>query len=86
MNYTKGGTAGGWIHISDGKLPIALVHPKYVDKFLAAPDMYEALKEITELAPRDKLRLPYAIQVVEIAEKALAKAKEEGGKYYVSRA
>ena len=39
-------------------------------------ELYEALKEITELAPRDKLRLPYAIQVVEIAEQALAKVKE----------
>ncbi len=37
--------------------------------------MYEALKEITELAPRDKLRLPYAIAAVEIADKALAKAE-----------
>jgi len=44
----------------------------------AAPDMYEALKEITELAPRAMLKLPYAIQAVEIAEKALAKAE---GKY-----
>lgn len=38
-------------------------------------ELYEALKEITELAPRDKLRLPYAIQAVEIADKALAKAE-----------
>ena len=38
-------------------------------------EMYRALKEITELAPRDKLRLPYAIQAVEIADKALAKAE-----------
>ncbi len=37
--------------------------------------MYEALKEITELAPRDKLKLPYAIKVVEIADKALLKAE-----------
>ncbi len=42
----------------------------------AAPDLYEALKEITELAPRDKLNLPYAVQAVEIADKALAKVKE----------
>jgi len=41
----------------------------------AAPYMYEALKEITELAPRNKLKLPYAIQVVEIAEQALAEAE-----------
>ena len=46
MNYTKGETAGGWIHIHSGKMPIALVHPKHVDKFLAAPEMYEALKDI----------------------------------------
>ncbi len=39
--------------------------------------MYEALKEITELAPRDKLRLPYAVRVVEIADKALAKAENK---------
>ncbi len=44
--FTKGGKAGGWIHIQDGKLPIGLVHPKYVDKLLAAPDMYEALQYI----------------------------------------
>ncbi len=41
----------------------------------AAPDMREALKDITELAPRDKLRMPYAIAAVEIADKALAKAE-----------
>ncbi len=41
----------------------------------AVVDMQEALKEITELAPRDKLKLPYAIQAVEIADKALAKAE-----------
>jgi len=48
---------------------------EYCSKHQAAGDMYEALKEITELAPRDKLRLPYAIQVVKIADEALAKAK-----------
>ena len=37
-----------------------------------------ALKEITELAPRKKLNLPYAIQVVEIADKALAELRKEG--------
>lgn len=43
----------------------------------AAPELYEALKEIKELAPRDKLRLPYALQVVEIADKAIAKVGEK---------
>lgn len=38
-------------------------------------ELREALKEITELAPRDKLNSPYAKQVVEIADKALAKAE-----------
>lgn len=42
--YTKGQIAGGWIHVSHGTKPIALVHPKYVDKFIAAPELYEALK------------------------------------------
>ena len=42
--YTKGETAGGWIHISHNGNPIALVHPNHVDKFLAAEDMYEALR------------------------------------------
>jgi hypothetical protein len=41
-------------------------------ELLQTPAMYEALKEISELAPRDKLRLPYAHQVVEIVDKALA--------------
>jgi len=45
----------------------------------AAPQLHKALKEITELAPRDKLRLPYAIQVVEIAEKALALKEAKNG-------
>ncbi len=48
--YTKGGTAGGWVYIQNGKLPIALVHPKYVDKFLAAPAMIEALKGVLLVA------------------------------------
>ena len=41
----------------------------------AAPKLLLALKEITELAPRDKLKLPYAIQVVEIADRAIAKVE-----------
>ena len=41
----------------------------------AAPELLEALKEITELAPRDKLKLPYAIQVVEIADRAIAEVE-----------
>ena len=45
----------------------------------AAPEMYEALKEITELAPRDKLKLPYAFQVIEIADRALGKAEGKKG-------
>lgn len=44
MEYTKGETAGGWVYILKGKTPIALVHPKHIDKFLAAPDLYEACK------------------------------------------
>ena len=44
--YTRGGIAGGWVHISKGKIPIALVHPKYVNKFLAVPRMYKALEAI----------------------------------------
>ena len=48
---------------------------EYCPKHKAATEMYEALKAITELAPRDKLRLPYAIEVVEIADKALARAE-----------
>ena len=35
-------------------------------------DAIKALRDITELAPREKLRLPYAIQAVEIADQALA--------------
>ncbi len=42
--FTKGETYGGFIQILAGKRPIALIHPKYVDKFLAAPAMYLALK------------------------------------------
>ncbi len=48
MTYTKGETAGGWTYILRGKLPIALVHPKHVDTFLAAPKMAKALKLILE--------------------------------------
>ena len=62
----------GCVVIEDRTAGIYLV---YCNKHEAAPDMYEALKEITELAPRDKLKLPYAIKVVEIADKALAKAE-----------
>ena len=47
--YTKGRIAGGWVHISRGKMPIALVHPKYVDKFLAVPDLYEAGKDALDI-------------------------------------
>lgn len=49
MEYTKGGTAGGWVFIMKGNMPIALVHPSHVDKFIAAPDMYEALKNIVNI-------------------------------------
>ena len=76
MNYTKGETAGGWIHIHSGKMPIALVHPKHVDKFLAAPDMYEALKEITETSLNaDTLRIlsPWLEKVLSILDKAEGK-------------
>lgn len=86
MNYTKGETAGGWIHVSCGKTPIALVHPKFVDMFIAAPEMYEALKEIIPLLKDMK---PFGDEIaqqisanakflaLEIMEQALAKA---GGK------
>lgn len=41
--------------------------------------LVEALEAITKESPRDKLRLPYAINVVEIAEKALASVKDDKG-------
>ena len=45
MSYTKGTTAGGWIYAMDNKgMPVALVHPKHIDEFLATPDLREALK------------------------------------------
>ncbi len=83
---TKGcSSVGGWKHIEDGVIvasdgyQIASVFPRNrvanAPLIAAAPDMYEALKEIVGLAPRDKLKLPYAIQVVEIADKALAKVE-----------
>ena len=44
MSFTKGGTAGGWIHILKDKQPVALMHPKYVDRFLAVDDLYDTCK------------------------------------------
>ena len=44
MSYAKGKVAGGWTYIDEGKRPIALVHPRHVDKFLAVPEMHEALE------------------------------------------
>ncbi len=52
-NYTKGEISEGWIHVSDYRTPIALVHPKYVDKFIVAPEMYEALKALLTLHDED---------------------------------
>ena len=74
--YTRGEIAGGWVHISRGKMPIALVHPKYVDKFLAAPDMYEALKDLLSQFTA-AVEEPYRKDKVicEKASKALAKAE-----------
>ena len=69
MNYTKGETAGGWIYIHAGKMPVALVHPKHLDKFLAAPDMYEALKKLIPELKRRHYIIPQSY------EKALAKAE-----------
>lgn len=45
MEFTKGKTAGGWVHINKGETSIALVHPKYVDMFVAAPGLYKVLKD-----------------------------------------
>jgi len=47
-DYTKGETAGGWAYILKGEMPIALVHPKHIDKFLASQNMYEALRQAQE--------------------------------------
>ena len=44
--YTKGEIAGGWIHVSHGVTPIALVHPKYVDRFITIPEMCKLLHRI----------------------------------------
>ncbi len=72
MEYTKGEIAGGWVHVMMGKVPVALVHPKHVDKFLAAPDLYEALKELSKpLIPRT----PEDSRLILKAEQALAKAE-----------
>ena len=75
--YTKGRIAGGWVHISRGKMPIALVHPKYVDKFLAVPDLYEALVGLLEAydvnLPAEECDYPdYWIKALQ------ARAKAEG--------
>jgi len=80
MEYTKGEIAGGWVYINKGKTPIALVHPKYVDKFLAAPDMYEALKEICRTYRVEPDSKPESWDVRgshgwAVVVKALAKAK-----------
>jgi len=47
-NYTKGEwrDGGGWIHILRDGMPIALVHPKHIDGFIASEEMYEALREL----------------------------------------
>jgi len=67
--FTKGETTGGWVYILKDKMPVALVHPKHVDKFIAAPDMYEALKRLV------KETRPYAYQgMLDEAEQALAQA------------
>lgn len=42
-DYTRGEVAGGWIYIMRGKSPVALVHPRHIDEFLATPDIYKAL-------------------------------------------
>ena len=60
-----------WVSV-DKELIADVTGEANVRLIASAPKLYQALKEITELAPRDKLRLPYAHQVVEIADKALA--------------
>ena len=60
--YTRGEIAGGWVHISRGKTPIALVHPKYVDKFLAAPDMRKELESGKEWLSKFVMRFYIAAE------------------------
>ena len=54
IDYTKGETAGGWIHVLGNGNPVGLIHPKHVNKFLAVDDLYEAcliaINEIERLA------------------------------------
>ncbi len=72
--YIKGGTAGGWTHIlrKDTNMPVALVHPDHVSKFLAIPDLYEALKALY-LVTR---RVSYTQNELAHANEALAKAEK----------
>ena len=74
--YTKGETAGGWIHISHNGNPIALVHPNHVDKFLAAEDMYEALESLTFNVSNDGVPWTQTQQAIIAGRQALAKAGE----------
>lgn len=88
MSYTKGGIAGGWIHVRDGITPIALVHPKYVDEFIAAPALYEALEGILiESTPphfddaQQARRLHISIKTLLKAKSALALAEGKVSDY-----
>ena len=82
--YTKGETAGGWIHVLKGKTPVALVHPKHVDKFIASDDMYEALRELLRESEQGNYDDVAPIASAQgLAQQALAKAKitaEETGR------
>ena len=78
MNYTKGETAGGWIYIHSGKTAIAIVHPKHIDKFLAVPGMYEALKATVQSLANIAVECgwsPSQSEVIALGNKALAKAE-----------
>ena len=72
--YTRGEIAGGWVYISRGKTPIALVHPKYVDKFLAAPILYEALKNFVWDLKQGAMPTK---EDIEFVEKILAKVESK---------
>lgn len=88
MNYTKGtwrvlaNPMGRFIDIfGDAGLPVAtILNLGNLDKdrinanlIAAAPEMYEALKDIIDQCPMPTL--PYGRKVVELAKAALAKAE-----------
>ncbi len=71
--YIKGETKGWLIQVNAGQRLIALVHPKYVDKFIAAPAMYEALRKVRANIGHIIMTKADAVLVDEI-DKALAQA------------